>query len=193
VVATNSCGTSGASTLAIAGAPAQPGTITGPASVCHNQNNVLYSIAVVAGATSYTWTVPTGTQIKNGQGTEQIRVRFGNSAGNITVRAINSCGQSPIRTLAIAMPCKDVEESTADNFEVTLYPNPATDKLNVKCYMLYGNESIQILNALGETVFKSEIKNPKSEIDINTLPDGMYFAEIISGTQKKVLKFIKQK
>jgi hypothetical protein len=164
VASVNLCGTSAVSSLAVTGIPAQPGTITGPASVCHNQNNVLYSIALVTGATSYTWTVPTGTQIKNGQGSEQIRVRFGNSAGNITVRANNACGQSAIRTLAIAMPCK--EEFTDDDLEVTLYPNPATYKLYVTCYTFHGNETVTILNAVGEIILKSDIKNPKSEIDI---------------------------
>src|SRR5678815_2520580 len=95
-----------------------------------------YTITAVTGATSYTWTVPTGTQIKNGQGTTHIRVRFGNSAGNITVRASNACGQGLVRTLAIAMPCR--EGFIADELDVTLYPNPASDKLNVICYTLYG-------------------------------------------------------
>jgi hypothetical protein len=192
VIATNTCGSSGASSLAVSGVPAQPGGITGPASVCHNQNNVLYSIAAVTGATSYTWTVPPGTQIKNGQGTVQIRVRFGNSAGNITVRANNSCGQSPVRTLAIAMPCRSAEEFSSDDFDIALYPNPATDKLSVICYWLSGNEVLTIHNAVGEAILKFEIRNSKSEINIRALPSGIYFAEFISGEQKKVLKFIKQ-
>jgi hypothetical protein len=191
VAATNSCGTSGVSSLTVAGVPAQPGNITGPVSVCHNQNNVDYTIVAVTGATSYTWTAPSGTQIKNGQGTTHIRVRFGNSTGNITVRANNTCGQSPIRTLAIAMPCREEEEISANDFDVTLYPNPVKNILSVSAYPLSGSELI-IFNAIGEKIFKSEIRNQESAIDIGSLPDGMYFAEIISGEQRKVLKFIKQ-
>src|SRR6185503_20876277 len=74
VTASNTCGTSGPSSITVTGAPAQPGTITGPTSVCHGQNNVTYSVTVVTGATSYTWTVPSGTQIKTGQGTKSIKV-----------------------------------------------------------------------------------------------------------------------
>jgi hypothetical protein len=106
------------------------------------------------------------------------------------VRANNSCGQGLVRTLTIAMPCR--EEITEDDFDVTLYPNPATDKLNVICYTLYGNETMEIFSAVGQRVFKSEIRNPKSEVDISALPPGIYFTEIVSGDQKKVLKFIKQ-
>jgi alpha-tubulin suppressor-like RCC1 family protein len=190
VVSTNTCGNSGSSSIAVTAIPAQPGNITGPASVCHNQNNVLYSFAAVPGATSYTWTVPAGAQIKNGQGTIQIRVRFGNSAGNITVRANNACGQSPVRTLVIAMPCR--EEISDSDWDVTLHPNPAKDKLIVTFMALFGNEKVKIFNAIGENVLQLEIRNQESEINLGSLPDGIYFTEIISGNQKKVLKFIKQ-
>ena len=190
VVAMNSCGTSGASSIGVAAVPAQPGNITGPVSVCHNQNNVIYSITPLPGATSYTWTVPEGTHIKMGQGTPQIRVRFGNSAGNVTVTANNACGQSPVRILAIAMPCRD--EITNDDFNVTLYPNPASDRLNVICDVQTGNEVLKIFNMVGEEILKSEIKNLKSEIDIASLPGGIYFIEITSGEYRKVTKFIKQ-
>jgi hypothetical protein len=190
VSAANLCGSSGTSSLALVGVPAQPGPITGPASVCHNQNNVQYSIVALTGATSYTWTVPPGAQIKNGQGTTQIRVRFGNSAGNITVMANNACGQSSLRTLAIAMPCR--EGITDNDLDVALYPNPAKDKLIIAFSLLYGNETIKIFNSIGENILQSELKNQESEINIGSLPDGIYFTEIISGEQKKVLKFIKQ-
>ena len=51
------------------GGPPQPGSITGGASVCDNTPGLVYSVADVSGATSYTWTVPTGWQITAGQGT----------------------------------------------------------------------------------------------------------------------------
>ena len=105
VAAVNACGTSSSSGINVAGAPAQPGAITGPTGVCVNQNNVNYSVAVVTTATSYTWTAPAGTQIKTGQGTKAIKVRFGATGGNITVKAVNSCGSGTASTLAVAITC----------------------------------------------------------------------------------------
>ena len=71
VTAGNSCGTSAASTLAVTvnpGTPANPGTITGTGTVCPGAS-LTYSIAAVANATTYTWSVPTGWTITAGQGT----------------------------------------------------------------------------------------------------------------------------
>lgn len=60
VTASLTCGgssTSPARCLTISSAPARPGTISGASTACGGTNEV-YSIAPVAGATSYTWTFP---------------------------------------------------------------------------------------------------------------------------------------
>lgn len=92
--------------------PAQPGTISGTASVCSGTSNG-YSIAAVNGASSYSWSVPSGSTISGGQGTTSITVTSGTTSGNISVTASNSCGTSTARTLAItATSCADVTKPT---------------------------------------------------------------------------------
>ncbi len=81
--------------------PSQPGTITGSATVLTSASAQNYSILPVAGATTYTWTVPSGASIVSGQGTNSIVVNFGIVSGNISVTANDSCGSSLPRTLAI--------------------------------------------------------------------------------------------
>ena len=107
VTATNSCGTSTASTLAVTvspGTPAQPAAITGNSSVCPAATGLVYSVSAVPNATSYNWTVPTGWTITGGAGTSSITVTAGSAGqnGNITVTAINICGTSAAQTLAVA-------------------------------------------------------------------------------------------
>ncbi|MEI6765153.1 MAG: right-handed parallel beta-helix repeat-containing protein [Bacteroidota bacterium] len=95
VTATNACGiTSVASCQAVSinSTIPTPGTITGIASVCPNLAGLVYSIQPVAGAVSYTWTVPTGWTISSGQGTSTISVASGSGNGNLCVTATNSCG-----------------------------------------------------------------------------------------------------
>jgi hypothetical protein len=77
-------------------APVAPGTVTGTAEQCINQTGLTYSIAAVANATIYTWTVPSGWTISSGQGTTTITVSTNGvaSSGNITVTAGNTCGTS---------------------------------------------------------------------------------------------------
>ncbi len=103
VTANNACGSTAPSCKLVSGVSPQPGAIRGPNSVCRNQSNLMYEIDSVAGATSYTWTVPQSAQISFGQGSTNIVVKMGPNAGNITVKANSACGSSPVRTLAVAV------------------------------------------------------------------------------------------
>jgi len=105
VTASNSCGTSSArsASVTLTSAPATPGTVTGDASVCANATGVSYGVAAVSGATTYTWTVPSGATIVSGQGTTSISVNFGTTSGNVTVTAGNTCGTSSAQTSAVTV------------------------------------------------------------------------------------------
>ncbi len=81
--------------------PAQPGTITGNATICTGGGSQTYSIAAVTGATSYTWTIPSGW---TGTSTStSITVTPNNTGGIITVKSNNSCGSSTVQTLVITV------------------------------------------------------------------------------------------
>ena len=66
----------------------------------------MYSIASVTGATSYTWTVPSGATISGSATGSSISVNFNSSVttGTITVKANNACTSSAISSLAISGP-----------------------------------------------------------------------------------------
>ena len=105
VTADNGSGSSSAATKAItiATVPAQPGTITGNATVCSGASGETYSISAVGGATGYTWSVPSGASITAGSGTTEITVTFGSSSGDVSVTADNDCGSGTARTLAVTV------------------------------------------------------------------------------------------
>ncbi|MBN9295269.1 MAG: hypothetical protein J0G96_14925, partial [Flavobacteriia bacterium] len=86
-------------------APAIPGTITGTTAVCPNTTILTYAIATVTNATTYTWSVPTGWAITNGQGTTSITVTSGTAGqnGDISVTAGNTCGTSLAQTKAVTV------------------------------------------------------------------------------------------
>ncbi|RYE20505.1 MAG: T9SS type A sorting domain-containing protein [Sphingobacteriales bacterium] len=78
------------------------GPISGRQVICGATANVEYSVAAIAGATSYTWTVPTGATIVSSAGNViQVSYAAGSSSGNITVVAnAGSCQSAPV-SLAI--------------------------------------------------------------------------------------------
>uniref|UniRef100_UPI003594124E glycine-rich domain-containing protein n=1 Tax=Haliscomenobacter sp. TaxID=2717303 RepID=UPI003594124E len=102
--------------------PPQPGAITGGTSVCDNTPGLVYSVAAVAGATSYTWTVPTGWQITTGQGTTSITVTSGAlfEGGAVSVVANNTCGSSAPRLLAVLPNANNIGFFVTTLNEVTL-------------------------------------------------------------------------
>ncbi|MBL0103431.1 MAG: proprotein convertase P-domain-containing protein [Bacteroidetes bacterium] len=93
-------GTDNLSNLTILQNVGSIGAVSGTASVCQGQSGVVYSIAPVANATTYAWTLPSGASITAGSGTNSITVSFSASAasGTISVTPSNSCstgGSSP--------------------------------------------------------------------------------------------------
>jgi hypothetical protein len=94
---------SAAQILAIAASsaiPAQPGIISGNSVLCSGSSNT-YTIATVGGATSYTWTLPSGW---TGSSTTNSITAVANSSGtSISVTANNACGSSTPQTLSLTV------------------------------------------------------------------------------------------
>jgi hypothetical protein len=100
--------------------PSQPGTISGPTTVCQGSSQT-YGVAAVPGATSYMWTLPSGWT--GSSSTNSIPAAAGANGGNITVTANNACGSSAAQTLAVTVtPLPDV---TVGNNANTLTANQA--------------------------------------------------------------------
>lgn len=93
VIIGNECGTSIPSALqvSVSTIPLAPGAIEGPSHFCQYDTGSFYA-DTVSHAESYQWSVPAGAQILNGQGTNSVRVKWGNSAGEVSVYGINKCG-----------------------------------------------------------------------------------------------------
>ena len=74
--------------------PAAPTAIAGPNGVCRNSTGNVFSVAPIAGATSYIWTLPNGAT--GSSTTNSITLSFSASyvTGNLCVKAVNSCGMS---------------------------------------------------------------------------------------------------
>ena len=102
VTANNSCGSGPERTLSVTVTPIpeQPETITGNTTVCQGTSQT-YSITAVNGATSYTWTLPSGWS--GSSASTSITATPGANSGNISVTANNSCGSGTQRTLSVSV------------------------------------------------------------------------------------------
>jgi hypothetical protein len=195
VTANNACGASPARTLAVTVVtiPATPGTISGSASPCAG-SKVTYSITAIAGASSYTWSVPRGWTINSGQGTISIQVTAGKTGqkGNLTITASNTCGTSSAGTLAVSPAgCTSIasggaiasaQSSTAEP-AVKVSPNPASTVLHVELSGYTGNVTIQLIDLQGKAV-----KQEKTQTGVSKYAhQQMNVADIAGGTYLLVI------
>ncbi len=140
VIASNTCGVSSASSVAVAVAPptpSTPGSITGPTTgVCQGSVQT-YTVNPVTNATDYNWTVPGTWTITAGAGTNSITVTVGNSGGNVTVSAENSCGTSALSSSTVIVTplpaisgaitgASPVCDSTSQNYSIAAVANATT-------------------------------------------------------------------
>lgn len=182
VAASNGCGVSPLRCVNIKGVPADLGLISGPATVCSFDAGVLYSIGSVFGATSYQWTVPAGASIIAGQGTNAILVDFGIGAGNVSVKALNACGQSGTRVLNVIVNCK-LSGNEIPGAVVSAYPNPVSSDLTVEVETLAdGTYSIEMADLSGRVVFTEQLNAlsgvNKTSLDVSNIAKGMYMLSI---------------
>jgi len=84
----------------------------------------------------------------------------------------------------------DINELTIDN-EITLYPNPASNELEISSNEL-GIKEVRIYNVLGYEMLKQVQHDKSATIDVSTLNKGIYFIEVQS--EKGILrkKFVKE-
>jgi len=141
-------------------APAQPGSITGSNSACEGES-VTYSISAVSGATSYTWTVPSGWTINSGQGTTSITVMVGNNSGDVCVSACNACGCSSYTCLSIT--ASQVLNVTDSITAPTCANNNGTACVSVTGgttpYTVLWNDSNNTLGACADSIYAG-VLNP---------------------------------
>ena len=129
-----------------------------------------YSISTVAGATSYTWTVPAGATVASGQGTRSITVDFGSSAGMVSVMTINACGSSAARTKNVSVSAVNSQtvreqnipdEQTKQSVIVSVYPNPADgENLHLNVAGLSDNNSVialSLYDMFGNKVYSENV------------------------------------
>jgi PKD repeat protein len=183
VTATNSCGGIAIRSVSLTRLPATPASITGPTSVCPNQTGVAYS-TTAQGTNTFTWTVPTGSTIASGQGTNGITANWGSAAGSVTVKANNACGSSGTRSLSVGL-ATCIEQNPSDAMRgavIDVYPNPSTGQFTVRSE---DAGEYFLVNSVGQIIEVIKLNASNSfRYDVIGLSTGVYF---LTGTSGKTV------
>lgn len=140
VIATCGSATSNTIAVTVGTVPPQPNSIIGITQSCNPQNNVIFSIPPVAGATSYNWysTNPAVT-INPPNGGTSISVNLGTtttSTWSLRVEPINACGAGPFRSTSVSRIVSGVTTITGTNVICT-----ATNGVVYNCNTVGGADS----------------------------------------------------
>jgi hypothetical protein len=199
VTASNSCGGTSTRSTTLTRVPATPASITGPATACPNQTGLVFTTPAVTGITQ-SWTVPTGAVITAGQGTTSMTCTWGTATGSVSVRNVNSCGQSTALTKSVAIAvCMEMldessdvvqpireEENSVMNLEV--YPNPNLGTFTVRAPQ---SGIYKLLSSTGQLVYEIQLNESNNfSFEVEGLSSGLYFLQGLVGssiTQQKVI------
>lgn len=72
-----------------------------------------------------------------------------------------------------------------EQFKASIFPNPVNDVINIKCS---SNSFIEKKNALGKKIL---FRDCLEKIDIEFLPNGIYYLSLLSDKKQQLVKFIK--
>ena len=86
------------------------------------------------------------------------------------------------------------EETEITNSDVLkVYPNPASDVLNISVPGLNGNQnSIRVVDMKGTVMMEEKITRSLQQINISRLPKGVYMLKLVNGDKTTTSKFIKE-
>jgi hypothetical protein len=90
------------------------------------------------------------------------------------------------------MPLNISNKATEHNTKVTIFPNPANDKLNIEIKENSNEFSIVIFNLLGQMVKQDKLDQMTNEINISNLTKGIYNVSIINKNEIVNFKIIKE-
>ncbi|MEP7168715.1 MAG: T9SS type A sorting domain-containing protein, partial [Bacteroidota bacterium] len=180
--------TSPAKSITINGAPPVPGTITANPSAWCSGAPVNFSVSAVSPLPQYSWTLTNGA-ITMGQNTTNIDVTWGTGTGNVSVRAINTCGASSAHVQSFASTCREENETEGESGsqQLAAYPNPAHGMLTVSIDV---KESpgirLQLTDITGRIVLsenESSIEGLNTyRLGLNHLSKGVYMLEAKTGS-----------
>jgi hypothetical protein len=118
-----------------------------------------------------------------------------NTTYTLEIKDAQNCISIPYLVTVSVAACTGITGEKQGEQECTLYPNPTSDKLNIRSD-LFTEAEIEITDALGKVVLK-QIKRFDEKglctITISNIPGGIYFVKVNSvGNETRVIRLVKE-
>ena len=115
---------------------------------------------------------------------------FVNGNYTVIVTDVNGCSSSPSDAYNTLTGIKDA----TNNFDFTVYPNPATDNLIIELSATntLHNLSISIYDIQGQLILQQQLNKVKTELNISGLAKGVYVVKVYNESNTSISKFVKE-
>jgi hypothetical protein len=146
---------------------------------------------------AYAWTVGAGATIATGQGTNSITINVATvSTATLAISVVgsNGTGSSVAKSLVIkkVSTCRTAAESIADDFSVTVYPNPSSDVFTLDVQSSRkGATGVQVYDMAGRLIENRQATSNSVEVGRN-YASGIYNVIVNQDANVKTLRVIKK-
>jgi len=139
---------------------------------------------------TYSWSVSPNATISNSTATNPLFTFTVSGTYTITLSATNPSNTSvTTRTISIAN-CVGMNENTMLSQNISIYPNPANDKMNIDVNGLTSFNYV-VTDLLGKVIVSDKsVSGERTTIDVSTITKGIYFLTIENNGQKATKKII---
>lgn len=123
--------------------------------------------------------------LTNSDGTYVDSLTFGEQSTNVAMARVPNGTGDFIFQQPTFNSTNDISAVTniGNNNYVSVYPNPASDLLNVKFLENNKTFTYNVVNSIGQKVLVKGIDRNNGTIDISSLENGMYFLQIFSNSK----------
>ena len=142
---------------------------------------------------SVTWTEPTATDnVGVTSFTYDPRpAAFAVGTTTITYTALDAAGNKATASFTVTVT-KTTGINTIDGSEINVYPNPATDMVNIATGNSTDNGSFTIVTVTGTIVTHGVITNGNATENVQQLGEGIYIVQIQVGNKNISCRFVKR-
>ncbi|MEO6833557.1 MAG: 3-coathanger stack domain-containing protein [Chitinophagaceae bacterium] len=125
----------------------------------------------------------------------ELKPGFDANLGSAYLGEIQSCLPQVITQRTTKSNSSDGQVAINDNFEVIVYPNPATNDIYIAVSQLFGEGKLIIRDITSRIVFESTFTNKdkntfSNHVDIRKFIAGVYFIALQCGSHYEVTKFV---